>query len=242
MATRVFHPCQFNFGDDDIRVVGSTVSGGTSLSGIEDTTETTGGGYWRADFSGADFGDRTDQGRAETLAWRAINGGMIGGSVPVIVQFCDRWHQPVGDAARVPHSDGTPFSDDSLYIGSGASATIAAVVNGQAGGNRCTVLDIRFAGQKPLIGGERFSYIGANGWGDRAAEIYSIEDRGGGVTRVTFQPPIRGGIAAGDTLDFDNIRCRMRRTSEASNALSQGIFGSGSLSFVEDMRPPVVPQ
>lgn len=238
---RVFHPCQFGFSSDDIRVDGSAMSGGTSLSGYEDVIRTDGGGIWRADFGDADFGDRDDAGRAETLAWRALNAGMQGGAVPVIVKFCDRLHQPVGNEALVPHSDQTPFSDDSLYQGGGASAVVVGVVNGQSGGNRATIIDIRLTALLPLIGGERFGYVGANGWGERSAEIYSVEDLGGGITRITFQPPIRGGIAVGDPLDFDNPGCRMRRTSQASNSLSMGVFSSASISFQEDMRPPVLP-
>jgi hypothetical protein len=240
MALRLFHPCQFGFSDQDIRVVGSTISGGTSLSGYEDVIQTSGGGFWAADFSGADFGDRDDAGRAETLAWRAANAAMQGGSIPVTLQFCDRLHQPVLDRHRSPHSDDTPFADTSLYASAGATATVLAVVNGQAGGNRTTVLDIAFAGERDLIGGERFTYTGAKGWGERAAEIYAVEDIPGGK-RITFQPPIRGGISAGDPLDFDNVRCRMRRTSQPSNPLNMGAFSTASISFQEDMRPPVMP-
>ena len=238
---RVFHPCDFGFSSDDIRVDGSAMSGGTSLSGYEDVIRTDGGGIWRADFGDGDFGDRDAAGRAETLAWRALNAGMQGGAVAVIVKFCDRLHQPVsGDRLLTPHSDQTPFADAALYQSPGASAVVVYVVNGQSGGNRATVIDIRLTGPLPLIGGERFGYEGANGWGERSAEIYAIEDRGGGVTRIMFQPPIRGGIAAGDTLDFDNPGCQMRRTSPASNPLSMGAFSSASISFQEDMRPPVV--
>jgi hypothetical protein len=168
----------------------------------------------------------------------AASGGRIS-PVPTDVDFCDRLHQPVLDPASVPHSDGTPFSDDSLYRSSGADCIVSAVANGQSGGLRATIFDIRLTSGRPLIGGERFSYEGRNGWGMRAAEIYSLEDRGAGVTRVTFQPPIRGGIAAGDRLDFDRVRCRMRRTTQASNPLSMGAFSSADISFQEDMRPPV---
>ncbi len=223
---RVFHPCQFGFSSDDIRVDGSAMSGGTSLSGYEDVIRTDGGGIWRADFGDADFGDRDDAGRAETLAWRALNAGMQGGAVPVIVKFCDRLHQPVLDGHGSPP---------------GAEATVVGVVNGQARGNRATVLDIRIVSQRPLIGGERFGYIGADGWGERVGDVYEVEDRGGGLTRITFQPPIRGGIAPGAALDFDNPGCRMRRTSPASNPLNMGTFSSASISFQEDMRPPVTP-
>lgn len=237
MAPRVFHPCQFNFADQDIRVDGSTISGGVSLSGYEDVIRNDGGGFWRADFTGGDFGDRDDAGRAATLAWRALNAGMLGGSVAVIVRFCDKLHQPVIGSASVPHSDDTPFSDDSLYQGSGANGRVLAVVNGQAGGNRATVLDISLTAGRDLIGGERFTHVHPE-WGERAYEIYSVEPVTGGL-RVTFQPPIRGGISVGDPLDFDDVRCLMRRVSQPSNPLNMGAFSSASISFQEDMRPPV---
>jgi hypothetical protein len=238
MALRILHLCQFHFETQDIRVVGSEVDGGTSLSGITDVVQTDGGGYWQADFSDADFGGRDEEERAETLAWRALNAGLAGGQAAV-VRFCDRWHQPVGDLAAVPHSDDTPFSDASLYASAGASARVLAVANGQDGGLNATVLDIALASERPPIGGERFTYTGANGWGDRAAEIASIEDIPGGK-RITFQPPIRGGIAVGDPLDFDEPRCVMRRTSAPTNQLSQGMWSSASITFVEDMRDPTL--
>lgn len=238
MALRILHLCQFHFETQDIRVVGSEVDGGTSLSGITDVVQTDGGGYWQADFGDADFGGRDEGERAETLAWRALNAGLAGGQAAV-VRFCDRWHQPVGDLATVPHSDDASFSDESLYASAGATARVLAVVNGQLGGLNATILDIALASERPLIGGERFSYTGANGWGARAAEIASIEDIPGGK-RITFQPPIRGGIAVGDPLDFDDPRCVMRRTSAPINALSMGLWSSASISFVEDMRDPTL--
>lgn len=232
MALRVFHPCQFYFADQDIRVDGSTITGGTSLSGYEDVIRIDGGGIWRADFTDADFGDRDDAGRAETLAWRSFNAAQIGGAAPAIVDFCDRHHQPIGPAFTVA---GT------TYATPGAASSVVRIVNGQAGGLRATVIDIAIISERPLIGGERFTYIGAKGWGERAAEISDVQDLSGTRKRITFQPPIRGGIAVGDVLDFDNVRCRMRRTSPASNPLSMGVFSAASISFQEDMRRPVQP-
>ena len=224
MALRVFHPCQFGFKERDVRVDSATLSGGVSLSGYEDVVGTSGGGTWRADFSSAVFGGRTDDRRAETLAWRSINAAMGGGAIPVVVQFCDRLHQPINDAHTVP---GT------VYVTNGAAAAVTAVVNGQAGGLRATILDIAIVSERPLIGGERFTHIHPT-WGERAYEIVEVAG-----SRIVISPPIRGGIKVGDPLDFDNVRCRMRRTSSASNALSMGVFSSGSISFAEDMRPPL---
>ena len=237
MALRVLHLCQFHFEDQDIRVVGSEVDGGTSLAGITDVVETSGGGYWQGDWSGADFGGRSDEERAETLAWRAVNAGLSGGR-PAVVPACDRWHQPVISTGRtVPHSDGTPFSDGSEYVNGRSSAFVLEVVNGQDGGLNCTILDIAITSDRPLIGGERFTYIGAGGWNERMAEIASVEDVPGGK-RISFIPPIRGGIGPGDPLDFDTPRCVMRRASEPTNALNMGLWSSASITMVEDMRDP----
>jgi hypothetical protein len=233
---RLFHPCMFNFADEDIRIVGSTISGGTSLSGYEDSTETSGGGFWRADFLNADFGGPEEDDRAVTLAWRAVNGGMNGGSVPVDVMFCDALHQPITGPAGVPYSDGTPLTAEALEAGSGARGAVMAVVNGQVGGLRATVIDVAIASERPLLGGERFTLVHPT-WGPRAYQTSLVEDVPGGK-RLTFSPPIRGGVAVADYVDFTNIRCRMRRVSEPSNALSMGAFGSGSISFQEDMRRP----
>lgn len=219
MALRVFHPCQFHFESQDIRVAGSTISGGTSLSGYEDVIRTDSGGLWVADFNDGDFGDRDNAGRLETLNWRSINAAMLGGSVAVVVQFCDGLHQPFLD--NVPGL---------------SSAVVTSVENGQAGGNRATIIDVTLTHMRPLRGGERFTHVHA-AWGERAYEIMDVLVDSG-VHRLTIQPPIRGGIAAGDSLDFRNVRCRMRRTSAPSNALSMGVFSSGSISFQEDMRPP----
>lgn len=238
MTLRVFHPCYFHFADQDVRVVGSEIDGGTSLSGISETVGTDGGGYWQADYSNANFGDRDEAGRQETLAWRAVNAGMSGGR-PFIARFCDRWNQPVGARVTVPHSDGAPFSDGSEYVSPGAQSTVAAVVNGQLGGLNATVLDINIASEKPLLGGERFTHVHPD-WGPRAYEIERIDPNNDGTTRITFIPPIRGGIAVDDELDFDDIRCVMKRVSAPTNALNMGIFGSASITLVEYMVDPDV--
>jgi len=237
MALRTLHLCPFNFESQDIRVVNSELDGGTSLSGISDPIQNDGGGFWQADFSGADFGGRDDDDRAMTLAWRAINAGLSGGA-RAIVRFCDLHHQPVYGSSSVPHSDDTPFSDDAEYESGGSEASVLAVVNGDPGedGLNATIIDIAITSERPLIGGERFTHVHA-AWLDRAYEIASVEDIVGGK-RIKFQPPIRGGIAAGDPLDFDNVRCVMHRASAPTNALSGGLFSSASLGMVEDMRPP----
>jgi len=236
MALRTVHLCKFGFKTSDLIVAGSEVDGGTSLAGYSDVVETSGGGYWQWTLSNASFGGRQADRRDVQVFWDMLDGLMLGGSVAAFV-FCDRHLQPIGPIQTVPHSDGTPFSDGSEYLSGQASAKVLAVNNGQAGGLNCTSLDIAFVASRQISG--KFSYEGANGWGIRAAKPTSVETIDGGL-RITFVPPIRGGIAVGDPLDFDNPRCRMRRVSAPTNArdmLAQTTSVS-SLVLVEDMRDP----
>jgi hypothetical protein len=236
-ALRTIHLCPYNFSTTDPVVIGTEIDGGTSVAGIQDTIATDGGGYWQWTLNSGSFGGRSDDRRNQSLSWRAINAGLSGGNRAVF-RFCDRYHQPVLAARTVPHSDGTPFDDDTLYASPGADAHVLAVNNGQTGGLNCTSLDIAITSERALIGGERFTYVHPT-WLERCAETYSVEPIDGGV-RIKFQPPIRGGINVGDPLDFDDPRCVMRRISAPTNALSPGSLTTqvSSLVLVEDMRDP----
>jgi hypothetical protein len=230
MALPVIHLCQFNPKSEDLRVVGSEVDGGTSLSGISDPIQTDGGGYWQFDSSDMSFGGRQQYRREETLEWRAITAVLAGGR-QVQVGLCDVAHAPINGLSR---ASGETRHTTNI----GSSAHVLAVVNGQTGGLNATILDIAIVSERPLTHGMKFGYTGRNGWGPRAAEILyqGVQAITGGF-RITIQPPIRGGIAAGDVLDFNEPQLVMRRVSAPSNATSLGIFGSGGLQLVESMKP-----
>lgn len=220
--TLVFNPGRFSFEQQDVRVEGSTTSGGTSLSGIDDPIRSDGGGFVVAEFSeGATFE------RDDVLAWRAITTGMDNGATQVIVHFCDPLHQPVGERTTVPHSDDTTFDDDAEYLsGSSQAATVADAAL------RATSLSISITAPISLIGGEWFSIEHAV-WGWRAYLIKAID----GDT-IEFRPPLREAVAAGTPIDFDDPRCVMRLAAATSNALSSGRYTDPAISFVEDMRKP----
>ncbi|ARR53491.1 hypothetical protein HY78_08680 [Rhizorhabdus wittichii DC-6] len=219
---RSFISCIFHFDDQDIRVEGQVVSSGPSLSGIEEPIATDGGGVVVADFMNGDLAERE-----EVLAWRAFAASLDGGAAQVLVHFGDRYHQPVGDPASVPHSDGTPFSDDEEYSSGGADyVTVGSAAL------RATRLTITGASVLPLIGGEWFS-IAHPTWGWRAYNIVSIDS-----ATIEFRPPLREAVSAGTRVEFDDPRCVMRRAQPTSNALNVGRYGAPSISFVEDMRKP----
>lgn len=225
----VIHLCQFNPKSEDLRVVGSEVDGGTSLSGISDPIQTDGGGYWQFDSSDMAFGGRGSARQDETLEWRAITALFAGGR-QVQVGLCDVAHAPINGLKR-------PIGERGHTPNIGSSAHVLAVVNGQQGGLNATIIDIAITSERPLTHGMKFGYTGADGWGPRAAEILyqGVQPITGGF-RITFQPPIRGGIAAGDVLDFNEPQLVMRRVSAPSNATSLGIFGSGAMQLVESMK------
>lgn len=218
----VFNPGRFGFEEQDVRVEGSTISGGTSLSGIDDPIRADGGGFVVAEFSEGSTFTRTD-----VLAWRAMTLGMDHGAAQVIVHFCDPLHQPVIGRDSVPHSDQTPFSDDTEYL----SATVFAETTAPAA-LRATTLAISIDAPTALLGGEWFS-IQHPTWGWRAYQIMSIDS-----DTLGFRPPLREAVASGTHIEFDDPRCTMRLAAATSNALSSGRYTDPAISFVEDMRKP----
>lgn len=239
MTLRTVHLCPFGFRSSDPVVVGTEIDGGTSIAGYTDAVAIDNGGSWQWTLQNATFGGRGDDRRDTTLTWRALNAGLSRGR-PAVFLICDRYHQPVGPLATVTHSDGSPFSDSSEYVSPGAEATVAAVLNGQTDGLNATMLNISIASEKPLIGGERFTYVHPD-WGPRCAEIVAIYDNDDGTKQIEFQPPIRGGIAIGDPLDFDNPRCVMHRVSQPTNAIDPvSLQTTAQITLVEHMVDPAI--
>lgn len=187
MLTR-FDPSVFGMASLDFRLAGTATSGGRSLSGIEDTIRTDGGGFVIADFAGGSMVDRE-----ANLAWRAFTAKADGGATSFEVLLIDRRHQPVRKQAPAP---------------------VSAIVG--SGNLRDTVLTLSFAGQKKLRGGEWFS-IDHPTWGPRAYQIVEVSPSGSNFT-VEFRPPLREAVANGVAVEFSYPRCKMRVASPLSNA------------------------
>lgn len=231
MTLRVFHLCPYNFRSSDPVVVGSEVDGGTSLAGIQDVVAIDGGGAWQWSLSNATFGGRKPGQSDLTLSWRALTSSLNGGQ-PAVFLLCDRLHQPVGPGISYPH-------DQPLTFDAGAS-TVAAVANGQTGGLNATIIDVAFVGVKRALPGMRFTHVHPT-WKDRCYDIKDITDNPDGTIRLTFIPPVRGGIAVGDALDFDNPRCIMKRSSPPTNAIDPvTLQTTAQITLVEYMVDPDV--
>lgn len=216
-STPTFPTSRFAFDEQEIDIERRTISGGVSLAGEEDVIETDGGGRVFAEFAGGPLLEREDN-----LAWRAIGTRFGSGTEPIIVPFCDRLHQPYGYEHSVPHSDDTPFDDDSEYSGGGPVASVAADA-----ALRATTLSLTLDLPQDLIGGEWFSINHpTKGW--RAYNIATVDG-----STVTFRPPLREAVTAGDTVDFDNPRCLMRVDGRPPRRIEIGQYGEASIRFVE---------
>ncbi len=219
MGLLVFPTCFFGITAKDVDIFVASISGGRSLSGIEDRIATDGGGYWYAD-----IGDAALRTRERIMTWRAFKSA-IGGVGPFIFPICDARHQPITRRLLVPHSDGTSFDDESLY--SQGSAEVTAAADAPLRATRLT-LDIAALG-RPLIGGERFTIVHPN-WGARCYQIGLIDGN-----EVQFLPPLREAVTAGTEIDFKNPRFVAHVDGQMSAPLSNPKFATGSVRIVEDM-------
>lgn len=220
MATLVFPTGLFGFLSKDIDIERQTLTGGTALSGEQDVVSTDGGGRVFAA-----FGDGNAVDRSTVLAWRALLTNLEDGVAPIIVPFCDVRHTPYGAMHRVPHSDGTPFSDESLYRGADdpvASTTAPADL-------RATQIAYTIEAAQPLLGGEWFAIEHpTKGW--RAYRIASIDETDG---TLRFRPPLREAVPAGTSLEFAAPRCLMRQEPKSASSLTTGRASQPAIRFIE---------
>lgn len=227
-----FPTSTFAFDEQEIDIERRTISGGTSISGEEDVIETDGGGRVFAEFASGPLLERET-----VLAWRAIKTRFDGGTESIIVPFCDPLHQPFGEAGsdpfdsatyghQVPHSDDAPFADDSLYVGGEPTASARA-----AAALRATTIELNTSFNRDLVGGEWFSIEHpVKGW--RAYRIATIVSQSPGAV-VTFRPPLREAVEAGEIIDFANPRCLMRIDGRPDARLELGRYGEAAIRFVE---------
>lgn len=217
MTTPVFPTGLFAFSVKSPDIEGATLSGGTALSGETDRIAADGGGRVVVEFSGGALVDR-----AQLLAWSALK-SQIGDEVTLaVVPFCQIRLTPYGGGHSVPHSDGTPFSDGSLYHGGGPTAVAV-----DAAPLRAVSLRLAVTASQPLIGGEWFSVEHpTKGW--RAYRIGSID---GDV--VTFRPPLREAVDAGQHIELASPRCLMRQDGPTKTPTYISRQAEAAIRFVE---------
>lgn len=115
-----------------------------------------------------------------------------------------------GDTVLVPFSDGSTFSDGTLFEGS--SVGTAFLVDDAIGGASSYRIQIQGA-PREAEGGEPFTIIGTK-YRERLYGVAGITDEtpvdGGFIYTFMAAPPLREDYAAGTAVDFDNARVVMR--------------------------------
>lgn len=182
---------------------GGIITGGAPMfSGEEQERSASGGGAWVAFCSGISLLTEADQ-----RTWEALVLGWSMGDTRVVVPRCAgrvkaRFALP---RARNTHSDGTPFSDGSLYAGSHVGYLAEAVAL------RATTAKITLPTGAALFGAEPFTMVGSI-YLDRLYAVRRVVsvDNATNTYTVSFAKPAREAYPAGATVDFGDPRCLMR--------------------------------
>lgn len=175
------------------RLQGVALNGGVNVGGNATVARTDGGGIWVGEQS---FLLTT---RDQIKAARAIE-AILDGRVGKIVAWSFEEPFAPGDliSAAVPHSDGAPFGDGTLYGSVPAGATVTADCALRATHIPLTMLS------GVLQGGEHFSIIHASaGW-----RRYRVARVGDGYAEI--RPPLREAIPSGTALYFVRVGLGVR--------------------------------
>lgn len=220
-------------------LAGVSATPGVSGRSVASYVRSDGGGAWTCsmtDVSLSGNGDAVGKARQKlsTLLWRAVRQLADGGASELVVPRNDAlfrpWPEGVSTApVLLTHSDGTTFSDGSSYY----QPTIAILADADAD-LRAVSLDIEILYAGDLVGGESFSILhGTMGW--RLYEIRTVVYSDDTHATITFRPPLRQEVVAGDALEFDRPRCTMRLASPNSMDLwvQPWTFNSASVDFIE---------
>lgn len=184
-------------------IAGAAARGGQTVGGTMRMARLDGGGLWMGEQSF--FFACPEQIRVA----RAIEALMDGGASEIVAWSHELPFMPQGGVPAVPHSDGSPFSDQSLYAGLGF--TLRAVGPAPLRATRLTVS----GDLSRLRGGERFSIIHPT-MGYRRYQLGKIEG-----SEITIRTPLREALTGNETLDFGRVGCvcRMINADEFMGAL-----------------------
>lgn len=199
----------------NVRLEGFTTAGGRALNGDEQVVQSD-AGYVRATL--IEVRCLTPE---RIRKWREIAARLGGRAGTVSLPIWDNAN--AFDLARVPHSDGTPFSDLSLYLSGSSSWTMSAVA---AAG----------ATQAAMVGGPYDLSPGM--WFQHGAALYLISEcwKIAGVWTVKFLPRLRAAAAIGDVVEFDRPRGTFRLAEPNGMGgleLIYGRWGTPSVEFIE---------
>ncbi len=172
---------------------GVALYGGTTVAGTQRPSRTDGGGLWIGEQSFL----LTDY--SQMKAAKAIEAILDGGVGKIVAWSFETPFAP-GELAptAVPHSDGAPFGDGTLYgsVPAGAMTTADCAL-------RATHIPLTML-SGVLQGGEHFSIIHASaGW-----RRYRVARVGSGYAEI--RPPLREAIPSGTALYFARVGLAVR--------------------------------
>ena len=191
---------------------GGVKTGPTTISGLQDFDNLDGGPIWRARLSQIPLKCRQQILLAQAIQSLAQAGV---GLFDVPKNLFDRALGQEGVSGGsddsdvgVPHSDLTPFSDATLYMGSDFLAGA-----GPGWTLMSSTVEIAFIdGAHGVGGGEEFSVV-VTGMGSRLHRIMRVVSVGPTSSVVEISPPLRSDVPEGAALNFEEPSCVMRMTN-----------------------------
>jgi hypothetical protein len=216
------------FNPDPVKadVVPRVISGGTALNGEEDVIQTDGGGRWEISYGEMDVDSPYLQ-----RVWDAWTSHLSGGAQTVLVPLLSLGTAPrpvAGNGIADPSdfvADDDYFPTEVRYAAPHISATVSA-----SAALRATTLQLTVSQGAEIQPGMKFSVDG------RGFKVERVLSRSRMTATCKVAPPAREAIPAGTSADFEwpVVRCRAAIGQDLSAAISLGMFGTTSISFVED--------
>jgi hypothetical protein len=225
--------CRLTPSEVSMDVVGVSIEGGRSLSGVTQAIDYSGGGFIAVTYGGIQIGSRSQH-----RYWSKLGANLNGSVTPIIVPLWTDYITPLsgsyspGDDAGVgiPHSDESLFNDGAGYdqFFADAGVSVAAAVN-------AAQIVITMPAGFNVEGGEWFAiHHLVRNW--RAYRIKEVVSRVGQAFTCIIGPPLREAVAIGETASFTRPRCLMRLPAGETLPwawTAPGVFASLTVNFVE---------
>lgn len=186
------------------------MKGPTAQSGFVQTISNS-AGLWKATFYNVPVYNAS-----MIRAWRAIFNQAEGQLNEIEIPVWDYPRSPMPSGVvesdfnnnSVPHSDDSPFDDDTEYESSLITASVGTVAS--AGAVSLTVTKSTIGTIEP---GHRFSING------RLYEINSVSSQDDSTAVVKIRPPLREAVTTADNLVFDYPTLKVRLASDTEMQL-----------------------
>jgi hypothetical protein len=204
-------------------------SGPRAASG-KSQVRATDAGFWRASVS---FDIHTAD---EIREWRGFVAALQGKVTEFNIGVFDDRQAPAAvggshEVTGITHSDDTTFSD-----GTGYSQSDILVVATSAVELRATAMTLTVTRAGDLKRGMYFSH--RDGFRHHLYMVTSVTSADGATIGITFLPPARAAIAAGDAIEFGTPQCTMNLADQMSGQLTmeRNYRGAPSLEMEESFN------